>query len=153
MGRWGRRWLTRPGQPMPGPAGSRRVGGRDVPATRRVWQRGTVRFKSRYEYNYSLFLDYVGLAWVYEARTFIFHRIQRGTRVYTPDFYLPTRDEYHECKGYMDRRSRVQLKRMRIYYPRVPVVVIDRRFFQQCEAQGLCRLIEGYACRHHPERL
>jgi hypothetical protein len=53
----------------------------------------------------------------------------------------------------MDRRSRVQLKRMRIYYPRVQVVVIDRRFFQQCEAQGLCRLIEGYACRHYPERL
>ena len=31
--------------------------------------------------------------------------------------------------------------------------MIDRRFCQPCEAQGLCRLIEGYACRHHPERL
>jgi hypothetical protein len=153
MRRWGRRWLTLPGQPMPGPAGTRRVGGRYVPTTRRVWQRGPIRFKSRYEYNYSLFLDYVGLTWVYEARTFIFHRIQSGTRVYTPDFYLPTRDEYHECKGYLDRRSRVQLKRMRIYYPHVKVVVIDHCFFQQCEAKGVCRLIEGYACRHHPERL
>jgi hypothetical protein len=56
-------------------------------------------------------------------------------------------------KGYLDHRSRVQLKRMRIYYPRVQVVVIDRRFFQPCEAQGRCRLIEGYACRHHPECL
>jgi hypothetical protein len=127
---------------MPGPAGSRRVGGRYVPTARRVWQRGPIRFKSRYEYNYSLFLDYVGLAWVYEARTFIFHPIQSGTR-----------DEYHECKGYLDRRSRVQLKRMRIYYPHVKLVVIDRRFFQQCEAKGVCRLIEGYACRHFPERL
>ena len=95
MGRWGRRWLSLPGEPRPGPAGSRRVGGR----------------------------------------------------------YLPSRDEYHECKGYLDRRSRVQLKRMRIDSPHVTVVVIDRRFFQPCEVQGVCRLIEGYACRHFPERL
>jgi len=42
---------------------------------------------------------------------------------------------------------------MRIDYPHVEVVVIDRRFFQPCEAQGRWRLIEGYACRHYPERL
>jgi hypothetical protein len=29
----------------------------------------------------------------------------------------------------------------------VQVVVIDRRFFQQCEAQGLCRLIEAALVR------
>ena len=53
---------------MHGPAGSRRVGGRDVPTTRRVWPRGTVRFK-------------------------------RGTRVYTPDVSLPTRDASVEMSG------------------------------------------------------
>jgi hypothetical protein len=84
---------------MPGPVGSRRVGGRDVPTTQRVWPRGTVRFKSRDEYHDSLFLDYVGLAWVDEARTLIVHPIQRGTRVYTPDVSLPTRDAYHACQG------------------------------------------------------
>jgi hypothetical protein len=145
--------MTRPGRPMPGPVGSRRVGERDVPTTRRVWPRGTVRFTSRDASHDSRCLEDVGLAWVDEARTFIFHPIQRGTRVYTPDVSRPTRDAYHACQGYLDRRSRVQVKHMRIDYPDVPVVVIDRRFFQPCEAQGLCRLIEGYARRHYPERL
>jgi len=95
----------------------------------------------------------MGLAWVDEARPWIVHPIQRGTRVHIPDVSRPTRDACHVCQGYLDRRSRVQLKRMRIDYPHVEVVVIDRRFFQPCEAQGLCRLIEGYACRHYPERL
>ena len=99
MGRWGRRWLTRPGQPMPGPAGSRRVGGRDVPTTRRVWPRGTVRFTSRDEHHDSLCLESMGLACVDEARTWIVHPIQRGTRVYTPNVSLPTRDASVEMSG------------------------------------------------------
>jgi hypothetical protein len=99
---------------MPGPVGSRRVGGRDVPTTRRVWPRGTVRFTSRDKYHDRRCLDDVGLAWVDEARTLIVHPIQGGTRVHTPDVSLPSRDAYHACTGYLDRRSRVPLKRMRI---------------------------------------
>jgi hypothetical protein len=52
------------------------VGGRDVPTTRRVWPRGTVRFTSRDAYHDSFRLEYVGLAWVDEARPVIVHPIQ-----------------------------------------------------------------------------
>jgi hypothetical protein len=62
MGRWGRRWLTRPGRPRPGPVGSRRVGGRDVPTTWRVWPRGTVGCTSRDAYHDRRGLDDRGLA-------------------------------------------------------------------------------------------
>jgi hypothetical protein len=154
MGGWGRRGLSLPGQPTPGPAGSRRVGGRYVPARQQVWRRGAIRFKSRYEYNYSLFLDYVGLAWVYEPRKFLFERIQTGVRVYMPDFYLPEESRrrghevYHECKGYMDRRSRTQIARLRRYFPEVELVVIDAGFFRAVCTRGICRLVPGWSCPH-----
>jgi hypothetical protein len=129
------------------------VGERDVPTTRRVWPRGTVRFTSRDASHDRRCLEDVGLAWVDETRPVIVYPSQRGTRVYPPDGSRPTRDAYHACQGYLDRRSRVPLKRLRISYPHVQVVAIDRRFFQPCEAQGLCRLIAGCARRHYPERL
>jgi hypothetical protein len=157
MGRWGKRWLSVPGE---GPgfkpsgaspiAGTHRVGGRYVAAakggTRPVVQ--GVKMKSRYEANYAHFLDFLGIPWVYEPRKFIFHQIQSGTRVYTPDFYLPRSDEYHECKGYDDRRSRTQRRRLKKYYPAIKLVLIDAAFFASVERQRLCRVIPGWTCPH-----
>jgi hypothetical protein len=152
---WGRRWLHLPGEQAGGDGpvpGTRRVGGRYVAAgqggRRPVYRRGAVRFKSRYEYNYSFFLDFLGIPWVYEPRKFIFHQIQSGTRVYTPDFYLPRSDEYHECKGYDDRRSQTQRKRLKKYYPAIKLVLIDATFFASVERQRLCRVIPGWSCPH-----
>jgi hypothetical protein len=130
-----------------------RVGGRYVTqgTTRHVY-RG-VRMRSRYETNYAAFLDYLGIPWQYEPKKFIFAKIQTGTRVYTPDFYLPTVDEYHETKGYMDRKSRTKLKRMRIYFPTVKVILINATFFESVERQRLCRIVPQWVCRHTTEGL
>jgi hypothetical protein len=138
--------------PGTGPvANTVRVGGRYVTQdTTRHAYRG-VRMKSRYETNYAAFLDYLGIPWQYEPRKFVFAKIQTGTRVYTPDFYLPRTDEYHETKGYMDRKSRTKLKRMRIYFPRVKVILIDEKFFASIERQRLCRVIPQWRCRHTTE--
>jgi hypothetical protein len=92
MGRWGKRWPLSTPQALTGPAGSRRVGGRYVSSTSGRAPDlldGKVRFKSRYERNYARFLNYLKIPWQYERRKFIFHKIQSGTRTYTPDFYLP----------------------------------------------------------------
>lgn len=147
--------MTGEAGPVPG---TRRVGGRYVTTTpdgkRPVYRRGPVRFKSRYEFNYSLFLDFIGIAWVYERRKFIFHRIQSGVRVYIPDFYLPQASQaagheiYHECKGYLDRKSRTKLTRLQRYYPEVELVLIDAAFFRSVERQRLCRVIPGWICPH-----
>ena len=153
MGRWP---LSTP-EALSGPAGSRQVGDRyDSNTGGRAPDPlgGTLPFKSRYERNYARFLNYLGIRWEYERRTFVFEKIQTGTRVYTPDFYLPDEsakvghEVYHETKDYLDRRSRTQLSRIKRYYPEVQVVLIDSGFFREIERQRLCRLIADCECTH-----
>ena len=69
------------------------------------------------------------ISWEYEADTFEFEPIKRGTRFYTPDFKIFNKDksiEYHEIKGYMDAKSRTQLKRMKKYHPDVKLILVDK---------------------------
>jgi len=144
--RAGLNWATR--QDVGAVAGTRRVGGRYVPTTPVRHEYRGVRMRSRYETNYATFLDYLGIPWLYEPRRFIFEKIVTGTRTFLPDFYLPAADEYHECKGYFDRKSRTQIKRMATYYPAIRLIVIDKAFFASVCRQRLCRVIPGYVCRH-----
>lgn len=105
-------------------------------------------FRSRWEANYARFLNYSGTKWDYEVKTFWFEKIKRGVRSYTPDFYLPAEDVFHEVKGWMDKKSATKLKRMRIYHPKVKVHVIGKEFFASATKQGLCRIIPGWECDH-----
>lgn len=90
-------------------------------------------FKSKMEANYALYLQFLLekgeiLQWEYEPKTFIFEKILFGTRSYKPDFRVTLKSgrvEWHECKGYFDKKSRTKIKRMGIYYPNERVVVID----------------------------
>ena len=43
--------------------------------------------------------------------------IKRGTRAYTPDFFLVRNNEWIEIKGYLDDKSKIKLKRFKRYYP------------------------------------
>jgi len=81
----------------------------------------------------------------YEADTFEFHEIKRGTRSYTPDFKIFNNDgsiEYWEVKGYMDQKSKTRLKRMAKYYPDINIKIIDRE--QYNEIKKWSRLIVGW---------
>ena len=109
-------------------------------------------FRSSYEANYARFMNFSKIAWEYEAKTFWFDEIKRGTRSYTPDFFLPATNEYHEVKGWMDAKSITQLKRMALYYPAIKIVVVDGTFFKSANKQGLCRLIPGWECNHFAHR-
>ena len=105
-------------------------------------------FRSTYEANYARFLNFTKVKWEYESKTFWFDKITRGNRSYTPDFYLPATDEYHEVKGWMDEQSVTKLTRMARYFPDVKIVVIDGTFFASANRKGLCRLIPGWECNH-----
>lgn len=74
-------------------------------------------FRSKTEANYARFLNYIGLEWVYEPKTFFFDEIKRGTISYTPDFYCPNTDKWYEVKGWMDGPSITRLKRFKKYHP------------------------------------
>jgi hypothetical protein len=105
-------------------------------------------FRSAWEANYARFLNFSGIKWEYEKKTFWFEKIRRGVRSYTPDFYLIDEKVYHEVKGWMDKKSATKLKRMKTYHPAETVHVIGRDFFRQANKQGLCKLIPHWECRH-----
>jgi hypothetical protein len=97
-------------------------------------------FRSKMEANFARYLKLLKRCgnihdWKYEADTFEFHKIKRGTRFYLPDFKVwDTPDSepyYYEVKGFMDAKSKTKLKRMAKYYPEVKVIIIDDKAYRQ----------------------
>jgi hypothetical protein len=96
--------------------------------------KGSVFFRSKWEANYALYLDFLIKNgdinnWEFENKVFVFEPIKFGTRSYRPDFEVTMPDgsiEYHEVKGYMDGRSKTKLKRMEKYFPDVKLILIQR---------------------------
>lgn len=94
----------------------------------------TIFFRSMWEANYALYLDFLIekgkiIKWEFEPDTFIFEKIKLGTRSYTPDFKIYGLDgsiEYHEVKGYMDSKSKTKLKRMDKYYPDIKLHLVSK---------------------------
>jgi len=99
-------------------------------------------FRSTWEVCYAKYLQWLKenkqiVDWEYEADTFWFEKVKRGTRCYTPDFKVTMLDgdvEYHEVKGWMDSRSKTKLRRMKIYHPSVKVVLIDAKTYRSLKA-------------------
>lgn len=97
--------------------------------------KGLMYFRSKWEANYALYLDWLVKQkqikdWKYEDETFFFDKIKLGTRSYRTDFTIIHNDGlkiYHEVKGYMDAKSKTKLKRMKKYFPLVPIIVIGRK--------------------------
>lgn len=91
-------------------------------------------FRSGWEANYARYLNWLVSigeiqSWQYEADTFEFTRIKRGSKFYTPDFKIVEKDGsvvYHEIKGWMDAVSKTKLSRMAKYHPEIKLIVIDR---------------------------
>lgn len=95
-------------------------------------------FRSGWEVNYARYLEFLKdngkiSKWEYEPDTFWFEKIKRGVRSYTPDFKVFNLDgtfEYHEVKGWMDKKSATKLKRMGIYHPQIKMVLIDKSVYK-----------------------
>lgn len=98
-------------------------------------------FRSKWEANYALYLNFLVSQklvkkWEYEAEIFMFHAIQLGTRSYRPDFKITNLDgsiEFHEVKGYMDKKSATKLKRMAKYYPATKLILIDSESYRDIQ--------------------
>lgn len=95
-------------------------------------------FRSKWEANYALYLTFLLKQrkikeWLYEKDVFIFHNVKFGTRSYRPDFKIINNNnsvEYHEVKGWHTPKSKTQLKRMTLYYPKIKLILIDRKQYQ-----------------------
>lgn len=113
-------------------------------------------FRSLWEANWARYLRWMKERneikdWQYEAQTFQFEGIKRGSRFYTPDFKVTKNDgaiEFLELKGYMDQASATKLKRMAKYFPEVKIVLIQRREYDEVK-KGLCKIIPNWEYEMH----
>lgn len=97
-------------------------------------------FRSRWEANYARYLDWLKnrgeiLSWEHEPETFWFEKIRRGCRSYLPDFRVTEKNKtvYHEVKGWMDARSVTKIRRMKLYYPEIQLIVIGAKEYRKIE--------------------
>ncbi len=77
-------------------------------------------------------LDFYGIVWQYEPRTFALEWDLQGrvTVAFTPDFYLPDQDLYVELTTLRPRLSTMKnrkMRRMAELYPEVHIKLLKRR--------------------------
>ena len=90
------------------------------------------RFASAAELECAKVLDYYGIAWEYEPRTFVLEQDGAGRVVeaFTPDFYLPEQDLYVEItamKQSLVTRKNRKLRKLRKRYPDLNVKLFYKR--------------------------
>jgi len=100
--------------------------------------KGTTFFRSKWEANYAIYLDFLVKTkvikdWEFEAQTFFFDKIKSGTKKYIPDFKITNLDgsvEFHEVKGFEVAKDRTKWRRMAKYFPEVKLIIIDTKFYK-----------------------
>lgn len=92
-------------------------------------------FRSSWEVEYAKYLQTLLenrkiLQWEFEAQTFQFTNTTNGVRSYMPDFRVTNLDnsiEFHEVKGWMDKKSIIKFEKMKAEYPNIPLKVIGKK--------------------------
>jgi len=84
------------------------------------------------EAEFARILDYYGLKWEYEPRTFVLERDEDGAIVeaFSPDFYLPQQDLYIELTTLRPKLIRIKnrkVRRLRQLYPEINIKLFKRR--------------------------
>jgi len=71
--------------------------------------------RSSWEANFVRVLNLYKIDFDFEPTVFPFP-VKRGTKAYTPDFFLKRNNDWIEVKGYLDDKSKIKLKRFKRYY-------------------------------------
>jgi hypoxanthine phosphoribosyltransferase len=103
------------------------------------------RFANRSELECAKILDYYGVRWDYEPRTFVLRSDADGRIVsaFTPDFYLPDQDLFIEVtvmKQSLVTRKNRKLRELRRLYPNVRVKLFYRRDIESLAQRYRLRL-------------
>jgi hypothetical protein len=91
-----------------------------------------VRFAHNSERQFAKLLDFYGIAWEYEPRTFVLELDRAGNpaQAFTPDFYLPAYDLYIEIttlnQKLVTKKNR-KARRLQELHPDVHVKVLYQR--------------------------
>ncbi len=89
------------------------------------------RFASQADLECAKVLDYYGVPWEYEPRTFVLEEHENGRvlEAFAPDFYLPNQDlmELTLMKQSLVTRKNRKLRKLRARYPEVRVKLFYKR--------------------------
>src|SRR3954463_12868058 len=90
------------------------------------------RFAHEAELEYAKILDYHGVPWLYEPRTFVLEEDADGKVIeaFTPDFYLPDQDLFIEVtvmKQSLVTRKNRKLRKLRERYPEIRIKLFYKR--------------------------
>ncbi len=78
-----------------------------------------IYFFSRWEANYARLLNYQGIKWIHQPKTF-----QLKSQRYTPDFYLPKENKFIEIKNFLTDYSIRRDREFRELYPDLKLEMI-----------------------------
>jgi hypothetical protein len=135
----------------------RRRRDKDPSSSQPIWKQGWVelgerRFfaRSRWEANYGRYLEWLRTNgkianWQYEPAIYEFP-LKRGVTSNKPDFGVTELNGayvLHEVKGWMSPESKTRIKRMKKYYPSVPMIIIEKRHMASLATQ-LGAIIPGW---------
>ena len=84
------------------------------------------------EEEFANILDYYGIVWEYEPRTFDLEWDEKGkvTKAFSPDFYLPNQDLYIELTTVRPKLVTIKnrkIRRMQELYPDINVKLLKRQ--------------------------
>src|SRR5919201_2007979 len=101
---------------------------------------GRPKFAHSVELECAKVLDFYGVPWEYEPRTFVLEADADGRvlEAFTPDFYLPEQDLYLEVtvmKQSLVTRKNRKLRKLRRLYPDVRVKLFYERDFERLAAR------------------
>lgn len=96
-------------------------------------------FRSSWEVVYAKYLQSLFehkeiLRWEFEPQVFQFTNTGDGVRSYVPDFRVTNLDgsiEFHEVKGWMDKKSIIKLEKMKFEYPNIVLKLIRKKEYDQ----------------------
>jgi hypothetical protein len=93
-------------------------------------------FANQAEVECARILDFYGLEWRYEPRSFVLETDDTGRvlEAFTPDFYLPEQDLYLEVtvmKQSLVTRKNRKIRKLRERYPDVKIKLFTRRDFER----------------------
>lgn len=95
-----------------------------------LWSKGAyykgIWMRSTWELAYAKYLDALKIRWQHEPKMFVLRNGQR----YIPDFYLPDKNEWHEVKGWMDKRGESKIRRFKQTYPSEKLIIINKEIWK-----------------------
>ena len=97
---------------------------------------GSPPFVNEAEVECARMLDYHGIPWEYEPRSFVLEEDAEGRvlEAFTPDFYLPEQELYLEVtvmKQSLITRKNRKIRKLRERYPDVKIKLFTRRDFER----------------------